>query len=532
MTTPKTAPRSKATGKENSTRHLVFILGDQLDHESAALTDFDPKQDRVFMAEVATESTHVWSSKPRTAYFLSAMRHFALHLRKQGFEVDYASIDTHSFAELTAALSAAIDRHRPEKVVIVEPGDYRVEQSIREWFGNNGVTKNVALAIREDAHFLLSRREFVEWSKGYKQLRMEFFYRMMRKRHAVMMDGEEPLGGRWNFDAENRGAFGKAGPGEVPVAPVFAPDKITIEVFNDIEKHFPGHPGSIDKFAWPVTREDALTALKAFIHVRLAKFGDYQDAMWTNQPYLFHSLISAALNVKLLNPREVIAAAVQALKKGQASLESVEGFVRQILGWREFIRGTYWLDMPGMRKANHFNHSRKLPAWYWTANTNMNCMKQSIGQTLEYGYAHHIQRLMVTGIFGLLAETTPQEMEDWYLAVYVDAVEWVELPNVAGMALYANGGRFTSKPYIASGAYIKRMSNYCTGCRYKPDVKTGTNACPFTTLYWNFLDKHEKSLAGNPRTSLMVRNITRMSEDDRLAIRAQALQTLNQLDAL
>ncbi len=525
MAIKKSAVKHSST---KATRNLIFILGDQLDADSAALADFDPSQDKIFMAEVAEESNHVWSSKPRTAYFLSAMRHFAAHLREQGFEVDYQRLGTHPFGDLVSALGDAFSRHCPKKVVMVEPGDYRVEQSLRAFC----TSQNIELAVREDSHFLLSRREFVEWSKGYKQLRMEFFYRMMRKRHAVMMDGEEPLGGRWNFDAENRGSFGKAGPGEVPVAPVFAPDKITKEVFGDIEKHLHDHPGSVEKFAWAVTREDALTALKAFIHGRLGKFGDYQDAMWTNEPYLFHSLISAALNVKLLNPREVIAAAVQALKKGQASIESVEGFVRQILGWREFIRGTYWLDMPGMREANHFNHSRKLPAWYWTANTQMNCMKQSIGQTLEYGYAHHIQRLMVTGIFGLLAETTPQQMEDWYLAVYIDAVDWVELPNVAGMALYANGGRFTTKPYIASGAYIKRMSNYCTGCRYKPDVKTGANACPFTTLYWNFLDKHEKSLAGNPRTSLMVRNITRMSDEDRAAIRSQAALTLNNLDSL
>jgi deoxyribodipyrimidine photolyase-related protein len=522
------ATKIKNTLATKKIRNLIFVLGDQLDAESAALADFDPQQDMIFMAEVAGESTHVWSSKPRTAYFLSAMRHFADHLRGQGFDVDYARLGTHKFPDLAAALDDAITRHQPKKIVMVEPGDYRVEQSLRTFC----TTKKVELAIREDTHFLLSRREFVEWSKGYKQLRMEFFYRMMRKRHAVMMDGDEPAGGRWNFDSENRGAFGKAGPGDVPVAPTFASDKITKEVFGDIEKHFPNHPGSVEKFAWAVTREDALIALKAFIHGRLGKFGEYQDAMWMNEPYLFHSLISAALNVKLLNPREVIAAAVQALKKGQASIESVEGFVRQILGWREFIRGAYWLDMPGMREANHFNHARKLPAWYWTADTQMNCMKQCIGQTLEYGYAHHIQRLMVTGIFGLLAETKPQEMEDWYLAVYIDAVDWVELPNVAGMALYANGGRFTSKPYIASGAYIKRMSNYCTGCRYKADVKTGATACPFTTLYWNFLDKHEKSLAGNPRTSLMVRNITRMTDDERAAIRDQAVLTLKNLDSL
>jgi deoxyribodipyrimidine photolyase-related protein len=242
--------------------------------------------------------------------------------------------------------------------------------------------------------------------------------------------------------------------------------------------------------------------------------------------------MAAALNLKLLNPREVINVALTALNQGDAPIEAVEGFVRQVLGWREFISGLYWLDMPGMREANHFHHARKLPAWYWTADVGMNCMRQTISQTLEHGYAHHIQRLMITGIFGLLAETDPKELEDWYLAVYIDAIEWVELPNVAGMALFANNGRFTSKPYIASGQYVKRMSNYCNGCRYKPELKTGAKACPFTTLYWNFLDKHEELLKGNPRTALMVKNIARLSADERKAIREQAALTLTNLDAL
>jgi deoxyribodipyrimidine photolyase-related protein len=281
-----------------------------------------------------------------------------------------------------------------------------------------------------------------------------------------------------------------------------------------------------------VTREQALKTLQYFITHGLPHFGVYQDAMWTSQPYLFHSLLSPLLNVKLLNPREVIDAAVGALYAEQAPIEAVEGFVRQILGWREFMRGVYWLDMPGMREANHYGHARKLPAWYWTGKTNMNCMREVISQTLAHGYAHHIQRLMVTGIWGLLAEIEPKQIEDWYLAVYVDAVEWVELPNVAGMAIHANGGRFTSKPYIASGQYIKRMSNYCTGCRYRPDTKTGPLACPTTTLYWHFLDKHQQVLARNPRTSLMAKNLGRLPAEERAAVRSQALQLLEQMDEL
>ena len=307
---------------------------------------------------------------------------------------------------------------------------------------------------------------------------------------------------------------------------------MTRAALDDIEKHFAGHPGSLARFNWPVDRPQALLALDDFIQHRLPQFGLFQDAMWTDQPFLYHSLLSAALNVKLLNPREVIAAAVSAYHAGRAPIEAVEGFVRQILGWREFIRGVYWQDMPAMREANHFGHQRDLPSWYWDGNTRMNCMKQVIGQTLDYGYAHHIQRLMVTGIWALLAEITPTQIEDWYLAVYVDAVEWVELPNTAGMALFANGGRFTSKPYIASGQYISRMSNYCKGCAYRPDQRTGGDACPMTTLYWHFLDRHEDSLMKNPRTSLMARNIGRLDATQRESLRTRAAYVLANLDDL
>ena len=509
-------------------RHLVFILGDQLDEQSPALADFDVATDIALMAEVRDESTQVWSSKPRTAFFFAAMRHFAAALQRRDIRVDYHRIGTHAFDSLVAVLADAVRKYRPEKIVIAEPGDWRVEQALIAF----AKTARTELVLRDDTHFMCSRHEFFDWAKGYKQLRLEFFYRMMRKRHGIMMDGSGPAGGRWNFDTENRGALPKGGPKDVPATPWIRPDAITTEAIADVEANFPGHPGTLDDFGWPVTRKDALRALKQFVAERLPTFGRYQDAMWTGEPFLYHSCLSAALNVKLINPREVIAAAVEALEEGRAPIEAVEGFVRQVLGWREFVHGVYWLDMPGMRDGNHFGHTRKLPAWYWTGKTQMNCMQQAVGQTLKYGYAHHIQRLMVTGIFGLLAEIAPKEIEDWYLAVYVDAVEWVELPNVAGMALYANAGRITSKPYIASGQYIKRMSNYCSGCRYRPEEKTGPRACPVTTLYWYFLDKHEQLLAANPRTTLMTKNITKMPAADRTALRAHAAVTLNNLDLL
>ena len=504
------------------------MLGDQLDEHSNALADVDPATDIVLMAEVPEESNHVWSSKARIAFFFAAMRHFAAILEKRKLDVDYRRIGTHGFDSLVAVLADAVRQYRPQSIVVVEPGDWRVQQALLAF----AMSADLKLEIREDTHFLCSRRAFADWANGYKQLRLEYFYRMMRRRHDIMMEGSDPLQGRWNFDAENRGVFSKAGPTNVPAAFRIRSDAITREAMADVERHFARHPGTLDDFAWPVTRKDALRALRAFVAERLAMFGRYQDAMWTDEPFLFHSHISAAMNVKLINPREVIAAALEAFEAGRAPIEAVEGYVRQVLGWREFVRGVYWLDMPGMREANHFRHGRKLPAWYWTGDTQMNCMKQAVGQTLKHGYAHHIQRLMVTGVFGLLAEIEPKQLEDWYLAVYIDAIDWVELPNVAGMALFANGGRFTSKPYIASGQYIKRMSNYCLGCRYRPEAKIGNDACPFTTLYWHFLDQHEAMLAGNPRTSLMAKNIAKMPDTDRAALRAHATMTLNSLNAL
>jgi deoxyribodipyrimidine photolyase-related protein len=299
-----------------------------------------------------------------------------------------------------------------------------------------------------------------------------------------------------------------------------------------VQSRFANHPGSLERFHWPVTRAEALASLSDFVEHRLPAFGPHQDAMWEGEPYLWHSLLSTSLNLKLLNPREVIDAALRAWRERGLALAGVEGFVRQVLGWREFIRGVYWHFMPGLAAENHFGHQRPLPAWYWTGDTHMACLRAAIGQTLEHGYAHHIQRLMVTGNFALLAGLSPQAVADWYLAVYVDAVEWAELPNTAGMALYANGGRFTSKPYAASGAYIDRMSNHCRGCRYRPGVRTGPQACPVTTLFWDFLDRHEAEFARNPRTVLMARNVARLPAAERDAIRAEAGRMLDRIDAL
>lgn len=513
-------------------RNLVIILGDQLNADNPALEDFDQLQDHILMVEAPTEATHVWSHKARIALFLSAMRHFAETLTQQGFPLTYLQLGQHAHETLRAAWEHEIKRHKPQKIIICEPGEYRLEQDLQVL----AKTLDIPLAIKDDQHFMYSRADFKRWAAGGKTLRMEFFYREMRKKYQVLMDEGKPTGGEWNYDAENRQSFGKSGPANIPNIPKAVPDHITKQVFEDVEKYFPEHPGSLEHFIWPVTRDEALVFLKDFISHRLADFGAHQDAMWQTQngkdsPYLWHSLLSSSLNLKLLNPREVIDAAVKAFRAHHLPLQSVEGFIRQILGWREFMHGLYWLDMPGMAVQNPFKHHRDLPAWYWTGQTNMNCQRQCVSQTMQHGYAHHIQRLMVTGMFGLLAEVDPRQVEAWYLAVYIDAVEWVELPNVS-MAMYNNNGRFTSKPYIASGAYIKRMSNYCASCTYKPEVKTGTSACPVTTLYWHFIIKHHEAFSGNPRMALMAKHVDKLDEDAIEAIQHTAKKMLNNLDQL
>lgn len=510
-------------------RHLVLVLGDQLNRDNPALAELDAARDCVLMVEAAAEAEQVWSHKARIALFLSAMRHFAAQLREEGLPLVYLRIGEHEYADLPSAWQAQIEQLKPQKLIVCEPGEYRIEQAIRKLAADNGLPLNVC----DDTHFLCSRAEFWRWAGHTRQLRMEHFYRWMRKRHGVLMEGTEPAGGSWNYDADNRKSFGRDGPQSLPPLPAVNIDDITHAVLADVEHHFSGHPGSLAHFVWPVTRAEALAALQDFISQRLAQFGPHQDAMWQDAgPFLWHSRLSAALNLKLLHPREVIEAAINAWRKQRLPLASVEGFVRQVLGWREFIRGVYWLDMPQLATANHYSHVRHLPVWYWTGDTQMNCLRQTIRQTLDYGYAHHIQRLMVTGLFGLLAEIDPRAVEGWYLAMYVDAVEWVELPNTAGMALHANGGRFTSKPYAASGAYIKRMSNYCDGCRYRPELRTGSQACPFTVLYWNFLLRHADAFAANPRTALMVKHVERMTAAEQDAIRRYAGTLLARLDAL
>ena len=503
-------------------RSLVLVLGDQLDAKSSALDGFDPKRDVIWMAEVAEESEHVWTSKPRIAVFLAAMRHFREAQRKLGRRVHYTELDAAgSTPTLAGELARAVAEVKPERLIMTEAGEWRVQEEMTA----AAKAARLPLEVRADRHFFQTRADFAAHAEGRKMLRMEFFYREVRRQHRVLLDATgEPEGGQWNFDHDNRGSFKKGGPTEAKVrAPALTkPDVITRAVLALVAKRFARHPGELKQFAWPVTPEDARATLRDFIEHRLPNFGQFQDAMWTEEPWLFHSRIAAALNLKLLNPREVVAAAEQAYREGKVPLASAEGFIRQILGWREYVRGIYWHHMPRYLGLNALRAKEKLPGFYWTGKCEMNCLRQSIGQTLEHGYAHHIQRLMVTGLYALLLGVEPQQVHAWYLAVYVDAVEWVELPNTLGMSQYSDGGIMASKPYAATGKYIDRMSNYCAGCRFDPAKSVGEDACPFTTLYWDFLRRHEALLAKNQRMALQVKNLARLKPTDRTAIQARA----------
>ena len=500
-------------------RHLILVLGDQLNLDASAFEGFDPQADVVFMAEVEEESTHVWSSKPRIALFISAMRHFRRALEGCGIRVRYHALDDRpGFKDLSGALIKTIEEDRPLRCIVTAPGDYRVLESLKATLQR----LSIPLEIRPDRSFYTEVRDFKQFLSERKEPRMEFWYRQLRRRFTILMAGQAPEGGVWNLDSENRQSFGKQGPAGRYVTPEAPIDPITQDVFRLIASRFQDHPGSLEDFNWPVTRPDALRWLKAFIEEGLPDFGPYEDAMWSGEPFLYHSRLSVALNLKLLSAREVVDAAITAYHSGHAPLQSVEGFVRQILGWREYVRGIYWTRMPDLLDANAYEAEAALPAFFWTGETNMACLHEVIRQTLRYGYAHHIQRLMVLGSYALMFGVNPKAVHEWFLAVYVDAVEWVELPNTIGMSQAADGGFMTSKPYIATGKYIQRMSNYCARCPYLPAEATGPKACPYTTLYWDFLLRHRSSLEQNPRMGLQIRNLNRLDRDQVKAIQEQA----------
>ncbi|MGB5519009.1 MAG: cryptochrome/photolyase family protein [Gammaproteobacteria bacterium] len=503
---------------------LRLILGDQLNRSVSSLRDIDINHDVVLMIEVRAETSYVHHHKQKLVLVLSAMRHFAQALRDEGINVDYVELDaSDNSGTLTGELELALLRHNVERIAVTEPGEWRVWQMMQNWIER----LDTPLEVLADDRFLCSRDEFTQWASGRKSLRMEYFYRDMRRKTGWLMADDKPEGGQWNYDADNRRAL-PAGL-TIPASPGFETDQTTLEVMALVAKHFNHHFGELESFSWGTTRQQALSALYYFIDDCLPRFGDYQDAMKTGEDYLFHSVLSPYVNIGLLNPREVCEAALTAYRQGTAPLNAVEGFIRQILGWREYMRGIYWLNMPAYAETNFLHANRPLPAFYWTGDTDMNCLHEVIDATRRNAYAHHIQRLMVTGNFALLTGINPSQVEAWYLSVYADAFEWVELPNTHGMALYADGGLLGSKPYAASGAYIDRMSDYCRTCAYKPKIKLGPTACPFNYLYWHFMITNETRLKSNPRMAMPYRTLARMNQEKRREIVQQASDFLEQL---
>jgi len=503
---------------------LRLILGDQLSPEISSLKDADKSRDIILLCEVFDEAVYVKHHQKKIAFLFSAMRHFAASLSDAGWNVDYVRLDqdgnSHSFS---GEVARAVERHAPESVIATFASEWRVLTEMRDWEN----TLPCAVELRDDDRFYCSLDEFANWADGRKQLRMEYFYRELRRKTGILMSGNDPIGGQWNYDAENRG---RAPDGlEVPKHTSFVPDDITNEVLNLVEDRFGDHFGKLRPFEFAVTHEQAAYVLDRFIAERLPLFGTYQDAMVEGEPFMFHAHIGLYLNCGLLSPQQAIIAAENAYHAGAAPLNATEGFIRQILGWREFVRGLYWLKMPEYAKQNALEAHRPLPAFFWTADTKMNCLKQCVSETRDHAYAHHIQRLMVLGNFALLAGLSPKEVNEWFMIVYADAYEWVELPNVSGMALYADGGVLASKPYASGGAYIERMSNYCRSCHYKVKQKNGEQACPFNYLYWDFLIRHQDRLSGNARMGMMYRTLAKMSDEKRAAILTDSQRFLSEL---
>ncbi len=494
-------------------RHLVVVLGDQLDGQSAAFDGFDKARDVVLQMEVMEEASYVPQHRLRLAVFFAAMRHFRDEQRAHGREVVYSALDDKANR---GSLAAELHRHarqlKPERIIVLEPGDWRVRAQLAD----------LALPIefRADRHFLCPRDEFNAFANRHPHVVMETFYRFMRQRLGILIEDDGgPTGGKWNLDSENRKSFGRGKAPTIPAPPRFAPDATTREVVALVQRVFPNNPGRLDGFDLPVSHVQAQRALKDFVTHRLASFGRYQDAMRGGEALLFHSRLSVPLNLHMLQPRDVVDAA---LTQHGVPLNSLEGFIRQIIGWREFVHGIYWRMMPDYAERNALDAELPMPRFFWTGETDMRCLHEAIGHTIDHGYAHHIERLMVLGQFCLLLGVRPYDVHRWHISMFVDAIDWVSLPNALGMSQHADGGAIGTKPYAASGNYINRMSDHCRHCRYDPHKSVGDDACPFTTLYWDFLARHTKRFRSNRRMTFSYRNLARKDRHEIDAIRRQA----------
>ncbi|MBP0437251.1 cryptochrome/photolyase family protein [Tianweitania sediminis] len=489
-------------------------MGDQLDGASAAFHGFDAAQDIILQMELREEASTVPQNKRRIAFFFSAMRHFRDEQRALGRQVWYTELDDpENRQSFPAELQRRFDQARPDgEIIVLEPGDYRVRAALE--------ALDLPIRFIEDDHFLCSRSEFQALIAANPTMILETFYRAMRRKLNVLMEGEEPVGGQWNFDRDNRKSFGRKGPPLMIPPPRFPADDTTRAVLDLVERSFPDNPGSLQDFAIPVTRAQALQSLDDFVRHRLPDFGRFQDAMAGGQAFLFHSVLSGPLNLHLLRPLEVLRAVLA--NPSNAPLNAVEGFVRQLIGWREFVRGIYWHLMPDYAARNAMGATLPMPRFYWTGDTDMRCLHEAIGHTIDHAYAHHIERLMVLGEFALLLGVRPYDVHRWHMSMFWDAIDWVSLPNTLGMSQHGDGGVMGTKPYAASGAYIDRMSDHCGRCRYHPGKSLGEDACPFTTLYWDFLARHRRKLSRNPRMRGPYQNLMRKPAKDVLAIRRRA----------
>jgi deoxyribodipyrimidine photolyase-related protein len=506
---------------------LIVILGDQLSEGLASLRGGDPKRDAIVMGEPLGDIAHANHHKKSIIFVLSAMRHFAARLRAQGWTVDYAPLEDDGAPEsFTDIIARAVARRNPARIRIVEPGDWAVLEEVKSW----AARFSLPVDILEDDRFVASHARFEDWAAGKKALRMEFFYREMRKKTGLLMEGGAPAGDRWNFDAENRKPAKDGARFNAPMR--FAPDATTQSIIRLVKARFADHFGDAEPFWFATTAQEATRALDHFIEHGLRRFGETQDAMLTGERFLSHSVLSMYMNVGLLDPMEACRRAEDAWRKGKASIESVEGFIRQIIGWREFVRGVYWREGPDYVRRNALQAQQPLPWFFWSGDTKMACVKAVVDQTREEAYAHHIQRLMVTGTFALIAGVDPYDVHRWYQAVYADAFDWVEVPNVIGMSQFADGGLLASKPYAASGAYINRMSDYCGSCAYDVKKKTEDDACPFNALYWDFIARHEKRFAGNPRMATIYASWRRMTPATREALSGKAARLLKNIETL
>nr|WP_255670549.1 cryptochrome/photolyase family protein [Cognatishimia sp. F0-27] len=497
-----------------------MILGDQLSPDIAALKQADKARDVVVMAEVSDEASYVQHHPKKIALIFAAMRKFAARLREDGWDLRYTELDdTQNAGSIVGELLRRAEETGASEVIATEPGEWRLIEALND--------APLTVTQHEDDRFLASHAMFEGWAKGRKALRMEYFYREMRRKTGLLMEGDQPAGGQWNFDHDNR----KPAPDSVTHSgPMqFTPDAETEAVLDLVEARFGNSFGVLRPFDYAVEPGQAKRALSHFIKYALPKFGDFQDAMLDDNRFLYHSVISPYIHIGLLDPLEVCRAAEEAWKDGDAPINAVEGFIRQIIGWREYIRGIYFHEGAEYTRRNGLNHQRKLPGFFWDAETDMRCVARTVEQTRDEAYAHHIQRLMVTGNFALLAGINPAEVHEWYLRVYLDAFEWVEAPNVIGMSQFADGGVIASKPYVSSGNYINKMADYCKSCRYKVKDKTGEDACPFNLLYWHFMERHRERFENNPRMAQMYRTFDRMDAERRETVLREAEAFLDRM---